>query len=617
MKLPIAGLFAAAVVLAQTDTTPPGISAISIAPSAVNATSGPATVTIDVTATDDLAGVPEFQPITAVTATAPAALQSQSGLWRRISGDSRNGVYRTIVTIPQWAQPGTWSLRISFIDSVGNRATFLPAQLASLGLPYQFNVTSTPDTTTPVLQSADFSPPSIDVSAADQNVTLTMRFTDDLSGVRDFGPGHAILAVLRSPSGLQEKHLQDTLFSVVSSSPDNRDRTVRITFPMPRYSEPGQWQLRSIRLVDAAGNQRTAASHPAWLTVASSPYDRFGPGISALSVTPQVVNTASAPARIDVEMTVFDDLSGVDFSRCTPSGPCLLYGLILRSPSGQQTVNVPMPPGARISGSPLRGTWRTSATIPRFSETGTWTLEARIHDRVFNTLFYIRAGLEGQRVQSTIEVIQPSLATDGDILTGAGGTVTDQAFGARASLTAPAGLLPDTKAAIDVLSSPLNVPAPRGFQAPGTPFVNFELFPHPTAPLPRPGLTITIPLSSPLPVAGTVLQLFRLNPTTGALIPAVSVDGTDVRATVASGADSITFTGVASLSTVAASAPQPGTVVGDVNGDRVVNQADIDIVRAAFGKREGQAGFDARADLNRDRVIDIHDLALVSRNLSR
>lgn len=616
MKLSLAGVLAAATLLGQSDTTPPRISAISISPPAVDVTTGPASVTVDVTATDDLSGVPEFQSIAAVIASAPAAQQSQSAIWRRISGDSRGGTYRTILTIPRWSQPGAWLIRVSFTDSTGNRATFPTAQLASLGLSHQFNVISVGDTTPPVLQSADFSPSSVDVSAADQAVTLTLRLTDDLSGVRDFGPGHAILAILRSPSGLQEKHLQDTLFSVVSSTPDNRDRTVRITFPMPRYSEPGQWQLRSIRLVDAAGNQRTASSHPAWLTVASSPYDRFGPGLSALSVTPQIVNTASAPARIDVEMTVFDDLSGVDFSRCTPNGPCTLYGVVLRSPSGQQTVNVPMPPGARISGSPLRGTWRTSAVIPQFAEAGTWILEARIHDRVFNTLTYNRAGLEGQRVQSTIQVIQPSLVSDG-ALSPSGGAVQDETFGPRAAISAPSGLLPDTKAAIDVLSSPLNVPAPRGFQAPGTAYVNFDLYPHPAAPLPRPGLTITIPLASPPPAAGSVLQLFRLNPTTGAFIPAISVDGTDARATVVAGADSITFTGIASLSTVAAAAPSPGTVVGDVNGDRIVNQADIDIVRASFGKREGQPGFDIRADLNRDRVVDIHDLALVSRNLAK
>jgi Dockerin type I domain len=53
----------------------------------------------------------------------------------------------------------------------------------------------------------------------------------------------------------------------------------------------------------------------------------------------------------------------------------------------------------------------------------------------------------------------------------------------------------------------------------------------------------------------------------------------------------------------------------DVNGDGVVNCADLAIVNASFGKRSGQAGFDARADVNGDRIVNLVDLATVSRAL--
>jgi hypothetical protein len=56
-------------------------------------------------------------------------------------------------------------------------------------------------------------------------------------------------------------------------------------------------------------------------------------------------------------------------------------------------------------------------------------------------------------------------------------------------------------------------------------------------------------------------------------------------------------------------------VPGDVNSDGVVNCADIAIVRAAFGKRTGQAGFDPRADVVADGIIDVRDLAYVSQRL--
>ena len=56
-------------------------------------------------------------------------------------------------------------------------------------------------------------------------------------------------------------------------------------------------------------------------------------------------------------------------------------------------------------------------------------------------------------------------------------------------------------------------------------------------------------------------------------------------------------------------------MAGDVNGDGKVDCQDIVIVRAAFGKRTGQPGFDARADVVTDGVIDIRDLAFVSLRL--
>ena len=58
-----------------------------------------------------------------------------------------------------------------------------------------------------------------------------------------------------------------------------------------------------------------------------------------------------------------------------------------------------------------------------------------------------------------------------------------------------------------------------------------------------------------------------------------------------------------------------GALIGDVNGDGVVNCLDMAIVKTSFGKKAGQPGFDARADLNKDGVVNIIDLSIVSRAL--
>jgi hypothetical protein len=54
---------------------------------------------------------------------------------------------------------------------------------------------------------------------------------------------------------------------------------------------------------------------------------------------------------------------------------------------------------------------------------------------------------------------------------------------------------------------------------------------------------------------------------------------------------------------------------GDINGDGVVNCADLDIVKASFGKKVGQSGFDMRADVNDDGVVNILDLSFVAKKL--
>ena len=60
----------------------------------------------------------------------------------------------------------------------------------------------------------------------------------------------------------------------------------------------------------------------------------------------------------------------------------------------------------------------------------------------------------------------------------------------------------------------------------------------------------------------------------------------------------------------------PASVPGDVNADGVVDCADLGVVRASFGRRTGQAGFDARADVTRDGVVDARDLNFVSQRVA-
>jgi hypothetical protein len=54
---------------------------------------------------------------------------------------------------------------------------------------------------------------------------------------------------------------------------------------------------------------------------------------------------------------------------------------------------------------------------------------------------------------------------------------------------------------------------------------------------------------------------------------------------------------------------------GDVNGDAVVSCADLSAASAAVGRRDGQVGYMPTADVDGNGVVDIRDIAAISRLL--
>jgi hypothetical protein len=69
-----------------------------------------------------------------------------------------------------------------------------------------------------------------------------------------------------------------------------------------------------------------------------------------------------------------------------------------------------------------------------------------------------------------------------------------------------------------------------------------------------------------------------------------------------------------SLSTVAAYL-STGSVLGDIDGSGTVNCTDMSLLKASFGRRTGQSGFNSAADLNNDGVVDVKDLIIITRQL--
>jgi hypothetical protein len=105
------------------------------------------------------------------------------------------------------------------------------------------------DVTPPELVEFSFSPASIDVSAGSQNVTFTLRITDDVSGFFDSG------ITLMSQSGQQSN---GTSFSGAFNriSGDAQDGVYEVVMTFPQFSEAGTWHIRDVNVRDEARNRR-------------------------------------------------------------------------------------------------------------------------------------------------------------------------------------------------------------------------------------------------------------------------------------------------------------------------------------------------------------------------
>jgi hypothetical protein len=56
---------------------------------------------------------------------------------------------------------------------------------------------------------------------------------------------------------------------------------------------------------------------------------------------------------------------------------------------------------------------------------------------------------------------------------------------------------------------------------------------------------------------------------------------------------------------------------GDLNGDERVDCADVAVVKTALGKRLGEVGYNAWADINADGIVDSRDVTLITKRLTR
>src|SRR5437764_504289 len=200
-----------------------------VGPSSVDVSAGTASVVYQATIDDDISGV----GYASLTVRSPSG-RTASGQFVHTSGDR----YIAFVTIPRFAESGTWSTQYLNLNDKAGNAGFVQAdqqpQLASA-----FAVTGTSDVSAPTLGSLRLvGPSSVDVSTGTASVVYQATIDDDISGV-----GYASLTV-RSPSG------RTASGQFVHTSGDRYIAFVTI----PRFAESGTWSTQYLNLNDKAGN---------------------------------------------------------------------------------------------------------------------------------------------------------------------------------------------------------------------------------------------------------------------------------------------------------------------------------------------------------------------------
>jgi hypothetical protein len=232
------------------DTSPPEVRSLELSPASVDTSAEATTITLTARIADNLSGFGTGASSGSLTLRSPSGrFQHYASLYdgKRISGSALDGTYRTTVTLPRYAEHGTWTASLYLTDGVGNTTTVSTTALAEAGFSSAVEQTGSPsDTTGPTLAGLTISPATVD-TGVEQTITVEAHLTDELSGLSPYGPS----LWFRSPSGRQSVYM--TLKQQSGTAQDGRWTG---TTTLPHYSEAGTWTAMNLHLSRSSPERR-------------------------------------------------------------------------------------------------------------------------------------------------------------------------------------------------------------------------------------------------------------------------------------------------------------------------------------------------------------------------
>jgi Ca2+-binding RTX toxin-like protein len=249
------------------------------------------------------------------------------------------------------------------------------------------------DVTAPSLVSITTSSTLLDIDSGQTTITVTARFTDDLSGLFDGfyanGAGGSPPQIwFVSPSGKQAVGVFDILNPV---SGDRLDGVFKATVKLSEFAEAGTWTVQSLSVNDEADNkftftpQNSAALSGLSFTVQNRNSDTTAPRLESVSLSDTYVDVNSGETGVIVTARFTDNRSGLfDGTNAAGTGgsPPQIWFV---SPSGQRAVGVfdVLNPTA---GTRNDGYYKAKVILGPNAEPGVWRVESfLINDEAGNS----------------------------------------------------------------------------------------------------------------------------------------------------------------------------------------------------------------------------------------
>ena len=325
------------------DSNPPTLTGeVSISPTQLDVSDGPKIDTVLIPLQDDISGVYLVDAIFRDSSGSSIA----SAFAYLISGDSLNGIWQSLVIIPQNAV-GPLYLYIDAYDKALNSIdTSTGKILTILG----------GDTNPPVLAGeVSISPINLDVTNGPQVDTVLIPLQDDRSGVL------YVSAVFRNSSG---DHIALAYASLISGDSLNGVWQSVVTIPQKANSQLYLY-------VEATDNAYNASEMNTGKIIYVTGNDTVPPFyVSPASISPEAVNVSNGAKNVTVEFDLQDNKTGVSYASVS----------FLDSALNEVSSNN----ADLVAGDSLNGRWSTIVSIPQPTPAGILTLKINAYDKANN-----------------------------------------------------------------------------------------------------------------------------------------------------------------------------------------------------------------------------------------